>query len=103
MATSVGSTGSISSAGLGSGLDVATIISKLMTIESAPLTALQTKETGMQTKISAFAAVKSAISTFRDAARTLTNPSTWSATAAISGDPSTVSVSASSTAAAGSY
>jgi len=103
MSTSISTTGSVSSAGIGSGLDVTGIISKLMTVESAPLTALQTKATGIQTKISAFAAVKSAISGFRDAARTLTNPSTWSATLGTSGDPSTVTVVPSATAATGSY
>ena len=103
MSTSITSTGSVSSAGIGSGLDVAGIISKLMSVESAPLTALQTKATGIQTKISAYAAVKSAISGFRDAARTLTNPSTWSPTLGTSADPTTVTVAPSSTAAMGSY
>lgn len=104
MATnSIGGTGAVSSAGIGSGLDVKTIITKLMEVEKAPLNALQTKATGIQTKISAYGAVKSAISAFRDASRTLTNPSTWSATTGTSGDPSSVTVSTSSTAAAGTY
>ena len=103
MSTSISSTGSVSSAGVGSGLDVESIVTKLMEVEKAPLTALQTKATGIQTKVSAFAALKSAISTFRDAARALTTPSTWAATTGTSGDPSTVTAASTGTAAAGSY
>jgi len=43
----------ISSAGIGSGLDVSSIVSQLMSIEKQPLTQLQTKATGLQTKLSA--------------------------------------------------
>ena len=50
----VSSTGSITSSGIGSGLDVETIISKLMAIEQRPLTQLQSSATDIQTKISAF-------------------------------------------------
>jgi flagellar hook-associated protein 2 len=103
MSTSISTTGSVSSAGVGSGLDVESIVTKLMEVEKAPLTALQTKATGIQTKVSAFAALKSAISTFRDAARALTTPSTWAATTGTSGDASTVTASSTGTAAAGSY
>jgi flagellar hook-associated protein 2 len=47
--------------------------------------------------------LKSSISAFRDAARALTTPSTWSATTGTSGDPTTVTASTTSNAAAGSY
>ena len=103
MSTSISSTGSVSSAGVGSGLDVESIVTKLMEVEKAPLTALQTKATGIQTKVSAFAALKSAISTFRDAARALTTPSTWAATTGTSGDAGTVTPTSTGTAAPGSY
>jgi len=103
MSTSISTTGSVSSAGVGSGLDVESIVTKLMEVEKAPLTALQTKASGIQTKVSAFAALKSAISTFRDAARALTTPSTWAATTGTSGDASTVTAASTGTAAAGSY
>jgi flagellar hook-associated protein 2 len=103
MSTSISSTGSVSSAGVGSGLDVESIVSKLMEVEKAPLTQLQTKQTGIQTKVSAFASLKSAISTFRDAARALTTPSTWAATTGTSGDSGTVTAASTGTAAPGSY
>ena len=105
MTTSISSTGSgtISSTGIGSGLDVNSIISKLMSVEQAPLTQLQSKATTIQTSISAYGAVQSALSTFRDAAQALTNPSTWSATTGTSSDPTAATVSTSSGAAAGNY
>ena len=103
MTTSVNSTGSVSSAGIGSGLDVNSIISKLMEVENKPLTHLQTTASSIQTTISAYGAVKSAVAGFRDAALALTRPSTWSATTGASADPTAVGVSAGSGAAAGSY
>ena len=45
---------SISSAGIGSGLDVESIVTKLMVVEKQPVTELQTKASTIQTKISAF-------------------------------------------------
>jgi flagellar hook-associated protein 2 len=103
MTTSVTSSGTISSAGIGSGLDVNSIISKLMSVEQAPLTQLQSKATTIQTTISAFGAVQSALSTFRDAAQALTLPSTWQATTGTSSDPTAATVSTTSGAAAGNY
>ena len=43
MSTSLVNSGSISSTGIGSGLDVAGLITKMMAVESRPLTALQTQ------------------------------------------------------------
>lgn len=103
MTTSISTTGSISSAGIGSGLDVNSIISGLMKVEQAPLTDLQTRATAIQTTISAFGGVKSAVATFRDAAAALALPSTWNATAGTSSDSTAVSVSTNSNATAGTY
>ena len=50
---------SISSAGIGSGLDVESIITKLMSIEKAPVVQLQTQASAIQTKISAFGSLQS--------------------------------------------
>lgn len=104
MATSsVSGTGTISSAGIGSGLDVEAIISKTMAVEDAPLTDLQNAATKIQTTISAFGAVQSVLSAFQDASRVLTDPSTWSAVTATSADSTAVTVSTASGAVAGSY
>ena len=92
------STGSISSAGIGSGLDVSNIISSLMAVEQRPLTKLQTVATTMQTKLSAFGQMQSFVSSLRDAASQLRTAGSYAATTATSSDA--LSVGASSTTAA---
>lgn len=101
--TTISATGSVSSLGIGSGLDVNSIISGLMKVEQAPLTQLQTKATSIQSTVSAYGAVSSAMSTFRDAAATLALPSTWNATTSTSANPTAVGVTSSASAAAGNY
>ena len=64
----VSSTGSLSSPGLGSGLDVNAIVSKLMAAESQPLTALSEKEASYQAKITAFGTLKGGLSDAADRA-----------------------------------
>lgn len=93
----------ISSPGLGSGLDINTIVSKLMAVESQPLTALQTKEAGYQGKLSAFGTLKGALSALQTAAQTLKSTSTFTAMSASASDNTVFSASADSTAAAGTY
>lgn len=93
----------ISSPGIGSGLDVSTIVSKLMAIEQQPLTQLKTQESKLDTKISAFGKIQSALSTLQDAARALNTASTWQAATATSADDKTVTASASGTTAPGGY
>jgi flagellar hook-associated protein 2 len=99
----VSSTGSITSSGIGSGLDVETIITKLMAIEQRPLTLLQTSATDIQTKISAFGSLTNAESSFRDAALAISKAETWTATNGVSSDTTSVGVSSSATATAGTY
>ena len=93
----------ISSAGIGSGLDVNSIVTQLMAIERQPVTALQTKATKIQTQISEFGKQKSAMSTLRDAARKLTNTDTWGATVGSSSNTNAVDVTTTSGAAVGNY
>ena len=54
----------ITSAGIGSGLDINGIISQLMSVESRPLSQIQAKEAKEQQKLSAYGQVRSALSTF---------------------------------------
>src|SRR5689334_19863396 len=103
MASSVSGTGSVTSQGIGSGLDVTGIISKLMELEKKPLTTLQDKATQIQSTISTFGAVQSAVSALRDAARTLTNSQTWAAATGNSADASSVGVTTAPGAAIGNY
>jgi flagellar hook-associated protein 2 len=103
MTTTVSSTGSISSAGIGSGLDVESIITKLMSVEKLPVQTLEDQASTIQTKISAFGSVQSALGAFRDASLALTKNDAWSPTVGTSADASAVTVSTGSTAAAGNY
>jgi flagellar hook-associated protein 2 len=93
----------ISSPGIGSGLDVNTIISQLVAIERQPVTALQTKATKIQGQISEYGKIKSAMSTFRDAASKLTNLDTWGQTLGSTSNTSAVEVTTTTGASAGNY
>jgi len=93
----------ISSAGIGSGLDVESIVTKLMSIEKQPVTRLQTQASTIQTKISAFGQLQSALSSFRDASLSLTRASTWGASTATSSDPTSIQVTAGEGAVPGNY
>ncbi len=83
----------ISSAGIGSGIDVETTIGKLMALEKRPLTSLQTKATTIDSKISAFGSVKSQISTLSDALTALSKPAIWNAKSVVSSNAAAVSAS----------
>jgi flagellar hook-associated protein 2 len=96
-------TGTLSSLGLGSGLDSNGIVSKLVQLERAPITQLQNQADKIQTKVSAFAQVQSSVTSFRDAARKIADPTFWGAMTATSTDSAAVSFSTSNGAAAGSY
>ncbi|MEO8848016.1 MAG: flagellar filament capping protein FliD [Casimicrobiaceae bacterium] len=106
MATTTTSTtgaGAISSPGLGSGLDVNSIVTQLMAIEQKPLTDLQTKQTSLQTRISAFGSVKSALASFQNAFTGMTTMAGFQTLAASLGDSSAAAASIAGTATAGSY
>lgn len=95
--------GTISSPGLGSGLDVKTIVSNLMTTEQGPMNALNKQEADDQAKISAFGTIKGALSTFQTAASTLNMSSTFSSVTASVADSSYYTATMNGAAVAGSY
>ena len=91
----------ISSAGIGSGLDVNSIVTQLMAIEQKPLTALQTKATAIQTTVSEYGKIKSAVSALRDLAGKLASSTTWGQT--VTNSSSTAVSATTNNSAAGSY
>ncbi len=93
----------ISSAGIGSGLDVQSIVSKLIALEKQPLTQLQSRGSTLSTKISSWGTVKSQLSSLQDAARALTTASNWSSRSFASSNTSAITGSVTSSAAAGAY
>lgn len=93
----------ISSPGIGSGLDVQSIVSQLVALERRPIDLLKQQASRLSTQLSSFGLLRSYVSNLQSAATQLTRSSLWSQTAATSSDAAAVSVAASSGAAAGSY
>ena len=93
----------LSSPGIGSGLDISGIISKLMQVEQRPLAQLDTKEAKQQTQLSAFGSLKSALSSFQDSVKALAKPNLFNGYKATLTDTTLASVSASSSAVAGTH
>lgn len=94
---------SISSIGVGSGLDVKTIVEQLVALERQPESALDSRASALQAEISAFGSLKSAVSSFNDAITNLSSISKYKVFRASSSDSTVLSASADSTAARGSY
>lgn len=93
----------ISSPGIGSGLDINGIVTKLMAIESQPLTTLAQKEAAYQAKLSAYGTLSGSLSAFQGAVQGLNDPAKFQSLKASSSDATVASASASSIAVAGSY
>lgn len=96
-------TGSVSSTGLGSNLDVGGIVSSLMAVERRPLTQLQTREAKLQAQISFLGQIKSALSSFQSAAQSLDSIASKTIFRATPSDTTVLGASASDTVAAGTY
>lgn len=100
---------SISSLGIGSGLDMEGIISKLMAVEQQPLTQLDTKEASYQSKISALGTLQGAVSSLNSALASIvpssgqTGASKFINYKAALSDSSIASATASSSSVPGSY
>ncbi|TVO75286.1 flagellar filament capping protein FliD [Sedimenticola selenatireducens] len=93
----------ISSPGLGSGLDVNSIISSLMAIEERPLTLLNQKEAEVQANISAMGSLKSALSSLQSSLTALGEEDTFRATSTQSSDSAVFTATSSSTATSANY
>lgn len=96
-------TGAITSPGIGSGLDVNTIVSKLMSIEQRPFTLLNQKQSSYQTDLSAYGTVSSLFAAFQGAMKNLSVAASYQGLTAASGDASIFTTSAATTATPGSY
>ena len=93
----------LSSPGIGSGLDVSSIVRQLVSLERRPIELLQSQAGAIQTRLSSFGLLQSYATNVRDIADKLSKPDFWNATAATSSDSTAVAVTSSSTATAGSY
>jgi flagellar hook-associated protein 2 len=86
----------ISSLGIGSGLDVETLVTKLMSIEQQPIIGIKQASAKLQTKISAYGQLQSAVSNMQTAAQKLSDASLWNASTVNVSDPTAATVTASS-------
>ncbi|MBX3616143.1 flagellar filament capping protein FliD [Nitrosomonas sp.] len=93
----------LSSPGIGSGLDINGIVSQIMTAESQPLTALDSKEAKQQTQLTAFGSLKGALSSFQGSLTALSSPAKFTAMTASIADNTLANVSATSAAAIGNH
>lgn len=94
---------SLSSLGVGSGLDVNSIISKLMSIESRPLNNLNTQKGQLNTQLSAYGQIKSDLDAFKTAAGAIKDSSSYDVFKTDSSNSTAVTSSADSTATAGAH
>jgi len=95
----VSSTSSSSTASI----DVASIVTQLMTVENKPLDAIKAKITQQQLIISELGVVKSKLSTLNTALTTFQNPLSYNARQATASNTSVATASASNGAAIGTY
>lgn len=93
----------LASTGIGSGLDVNAIVAKLMSIERRPLDALSQQQATYQSKISAYGALKSALSTLQISVQGLMANGAFRGMAATISDPTVATVAAGSGAVAGTH
>jgi flagellar hook-associated protein 2 len=95
---------SITSPGIGSGLDINSLVSQLVEAEKAPQTArLDTNEAELQARLSAFGTLKGALSSLQTSLTGLTSLSTYRGRTAGSSNTDVLTASAGTTAAAGRY
>ena len=92
----------ISSAGIGSGLDVAKIVEQTVAAEKIPLKKLEYKAEGIQTQISTYGEIKSLTSKLGDIVSKLTRDSAWNGVSISSSNP-TLSGTMTGIAATGTY
>lgn len=92
----------ISSPGVGSGLDVQTIVTQLMTLERRPLQSLQQSKSTLDAQLSAYGRFRSALSTFQTALKDLKSLDAFEIYSATSSDTDALTVTTNSAAAIGS-
>ena len=93
----------ITSTGIGSGLDVNSIVTQLVALERRPIEQLQSQASKLDARLSSFGKIQSSLDALRSASRTLSDAGTWKAATATSSDSTAVTATASSGSSGGSY
>ena len=89
--------------GVGSSLDVNSLVTQLMAAEQQPITALATKEAKYQSQLTAYGSLKGALSTFQSSVAALSSPAKFTAVSATITDTTLATVTASASAMSGRY
>ena len=93
----------ISTSGLISGIDTDALTTKLLALDAAPVSLLQTRITSDQTLGSAYAALGTSLSSLQTTAQSLETPQAFGDTTATSSDPASLTATTTTGAAAGTY
>ncbi|BDB28471.1 flagellar filament capping protein FliD [Cupriavidus sp. P-10] len=93
----------ISSIGIGSNLELSTLLDQLKTAEQAPLTAIDNQAKSYQTKLSAYSQVQSVLAAYQTAAKKLSEAATFGAVKASVGSTDVMSVTTAANAVPGNY
>ena len=93
----------VSSLGIGSGLDLNSLLSGLKTAEQMPLAAIQTKQTSYTTKLTAYGQLSNALGMLQTAAAALAKPELYTGVKASSSATDVLTASAGATALNGTY
>lgn len=94
---------SISSLGVGSNLELSSLLAQLSTAEKQPLVAMEARAASYTTKLSAYGTLQSAVATLQTASAKLADLSLFQEVKAASSFTTVLTASAGTTAAAGSY
>ena len=94
--------GSITSLGVGSGLDLEALVQNLLAAESRPIQLLESRKASIDLRISGFGQVQSALSEFQTAVSALNTPDAFRGISASSSDDSVFTTSAAQSAVTGS-
>jgi flagellar hook-associated protein 2 len=93
----------ITSLGIGSGLDINSMVEQLVALERRPLTQMRSDASRLQTQVSSYGKMQSLFSGLQDAANTLSGNTLWTRAVAKSSDETVAGVSAGNGATTGSY
>lgn len=94
---------SVSSLGIGSGLDLTTLLTNLQSAEQAPLVAIQQQQTSYTSKLSAYGQLSSALGALQTASAALAAPTLFQGVKATSSATDVLTATALSTATGGTY
>jgi len=93
----------ITSLGIGSGLDINSMVSQLVALERRPLGQMRTEAARLQTQVSSYGQLKSLFSGLQDASNAMNNASLWQRSVATSSNEAAVRAVGGADAVAGNY